>query len=443
MKNPIKAGQEFPVIILLKNTYQNTAVTNVKLQLELPQGLSMNAEQITDTLDVKDIQPGQERKVKVKLIAGKLDGDIPTLIIKAKVSYDFTAGDQVKLGGSEKNILLPVSGDQGQQPQENPGEGEGPAYGGGGDYGGSGSGGSEKKHIDPMTPNIIISSYEYDKDLKAGQAFILKLVLLNTSRQNTIENLVMSVEAGEALSIEDSSNTTYIERLKPHETYTKEMRLKVLPQGVLENAKLDISFKYEYLKKEERAQVTSAEKFAIRFSQPDRFSVGDIQKEKEIYANEEATVSIPYVNKGKTAVYNMEARMETGMTSEETYKFLGNVEPGTSGTIDFFVTALEPGKQKVKITLTYEDASGNEKTVEKEAELTVQEQNLDEMSGYGFVDEAMATDGDVNKAGVFSIDMLTNKAVMIPAVVVVLAFVVFMVRRKKKKRLQQEEEENF
>ena len=63
---------------------------------------------------------------------------------------------------------------------------------------------------------------------------------------------------------------------------------------------------------------------------------------------------------------NVEAVIKTEMNAGETYKYLGNVEAGTSGTLDFFVTAEQAGDQKVKIALTYETSAGQEKTVEKE-----------------------------------------------------------------------------
>ncbi|MCQ5090527.1 hypothetical protein NE475_20145, partial [Ruthenibacterium lactatiformans] len=89
--------------------------------------------------------------------------------------------------------------------------------------------------------------------------------------------------------------------------------MKALPQELADKAKLELNFKYEYLKQEERTQVTSTEKLSVRYAQPDRFSLGDIQKEKEISANEETAISIPYVNKGKTTVSNVEARLKTEM----------------------------------------------------------------------------------------------------------------------------------
>lgn len=441
MKESIKAGEEFSVVILIKNTYQKAKLKNVRLQLEMPQGISINADQKTDTMDVKDLSPGQERKVTVKLIAGKQKDEVPTLSMAAKLTYQYEEQGRLQSGKVEKNILIPVSGD-GEQMEENADGGGEPSGGGyedngGGEAGGTGGTGNEKKTIDPMTPNIIISKYAYNKDVKAGQEFILKLEFLNTNKQTAIENLVMTVDAGEALSIEDSSNTTYVERMNPQEAYAKEIKLKVLPQGQAENAKLEINFKYEFLKKEERAQAASTEKLSIRFSQPDRLSIGDIQKEKETAVNEEASISIPYVNKGKTVIYNMEARLVTDMSSEETYKFLGNVEAGSSGTIDFFVTPQELGEQKVKVSVTYEDAEGNEKTVEKEAKLTVTEGEDEIPPEFAEGDGAAMGDTQVNRAGIAG-----GWAIIPAGAAAVGGILLFAHRQRKKKRILQEEEED-
>ena len=460
MSKGLESGQEFQVSLILKNTSPNTDLKNVKLQIETPEGLAMAAEQKTGTIKVGSLAADETKNVAVKLSAGKLSGDVPTLVMKAEVSYEYQAEGQTRTGSDREDILLPVAADNGKNFVDNSGEtnsaeasnsgGDSQDNSGGGDSGyeggdagtgdGAGGGASEsgKKKLDPMTPNIIVSQYEYDRNITAGQEFELKMVLYNTSKQNTIENIVMSAEAGEALSIEDSSNTTYIERMKPQESVTKVVRLKALPQEQADKAKLELNFKYEYLKQEERTQVTSTEKLSVRYAQPDRFSLGDIQKEKEISANEETAISIPYVNKGKTTVSNVEARLKTEMASEETYKFLGNVEAGTSGTIDFFVTPPKEGKHKAKILVTYEDVSGNEKTVEKEVELTAAQGNPDEFSE-GSMDGVMpgSEEMESGSAGTSAV-----KAV-IPAAGVLSLAGVYIWRRRRRKRSLSEEEENL
>ena len=260
MSKGLESGQEFQVSLILKNTSPNTDLKNVKLQIETPEGLAMAAEQKTGTIKVGSLAADETKKVAVKLSAGKLSGDVPTLVMKAEVSYEYQAEGQTRTGSDREDILLPVAADNGKNFVDNSGEtnsaeasnsgGDSQDNSGGGDSGyeggdagtgdGAGGGASEsgKKKLDPMTPNIIVSQYEYDRNITAGQEFELKMVLYNTSKQNTIENIVMSAEAGEALSIEDSSNTTYIERMKPQESVTKVVRLKALPQEQADKAKL-------------------------------------------------------------------------------------------------------------------------------------------------------------------------------------------------------------
>ena len=110
---------------------------------------------------------------------------------------------------------------------------------GGGDYGG---GPAEQKTVDPATPNIIVSQYSYGKEVKAGDEFVLEMTLQNTNSKIAVENTVMSAEAGEGLTIADSSNTFYIEQLKPKETVRKSIKLKALPDGQASSAAVTVSF---------------------------------------------------------------------------------------------------------------------------------------------------------------------------------------------------------
>ncbi len=47
----------------------------------------MAAEQKTGTIKVGSLAADETKKVAVKLSAGKLSGDVPTLVMKAEVSY--------------------------------------------------------------------------------------------------------------------------------------------------------------------------------------------------------------------------------------------------------------------------------------------------------------------------------------------------------------------
>ena len=143
--------------------------------------------------------------------------------------------------------------------------------------------------------------------------------------------------------------------------------MKTAGNGKTDKAELTINFKYEYMKNGERTEGEASQKIVIPVKEAERFSVGDIQTGDEISQGEEFSVSLPYVNKGKSPVYNVEAYLETKMKTGETYKYIGNVEAGTSGTLDFFVTPETAGEQTVNIKLIYENSMGSQKTVEKKA----------------------------------------------------------------------------
>ena len=63
------------------------------------------------------------------------------------------------------------------------------------------------------TPNIIIRNYSYGEKVTAGQVFDLEMEMTNTSSVTAAENVVVSLDTGEGISINSSSNTIYIPKL--------------------------------------------------------------------------------------------------------------------------------------------------------------------------------------------------------------------------------------
>lgn len=74
-------------------------------------------------------------------------------------------------------------------------------------------------------------------------------------------------------------------------------------------------------------------------SQPDRFEVGQLQLSSEsIMVGETGSVTLSYVNKGKNAIGNLEARLTGTNLGGENYQYLGNLNAGTEGSVDFDIT---------------------------------------------------------------------------------------------------------
>lgn len=362
LQKGIKANSDFRMTVLLKNTWTAGNIRRGKMNLELPEGVYLHPDYKKETFGIPEIRPGSVQKVTVRLHAGDIKEDGRTLRVRVRTSFCHQPDETVQ--EQQEVLLLPVhTADSKAVFVDNTASysSAGDSYGGG-----SEASSEEKKKMDPMVPRIIVSQFDYDRDATAGKTFGTNITICNTSEKLNVENMVMSIEAGENSSLQGTSNIVYIKNLKPQETYRTEFMLKTQEDGKTDSADITLNFKYEYLKNEERTEVESAQKISIPVQIPDRFSVGDPQTSDETVQGEEFTVSLPYVNKGKIPVSNVEAVIKTDMKAGETYKYLGNVEAGSSGTLDFFVTSEKTGDQKVHITLTYENSAGQEKSVEKE-----------------------------------------------------------------------------
>lgn len=313
-------------------------------------------------------------------------------------------------------------------------------YSGGGlDVGGGSAGsGEEKKKVDPMVPRIIVTQCDYDKNALAGKEFTANITIFNTNDKLSVENMIVTFDTGGTATIENGSNTVYLQKLAAQGSYTAQLKLKVPEDSKSMNADLTVSFKYEYMKNTDRTEVESSAKISLPVQSVDKFTTGNIQTSDEVQLGEEFTASMTYVNKGTSAIRNLEVYIESDMKSSETYKYIGNVEAGTSGTVDFFVTPESAGDQKVKITLKYQDAEGNEKTIEKEGSFQVSEAT-DEMQ----LDESSMSEENDNMSQQISSKSTEKKPVMAATGLggaVVIGIAAFLSFWKKKKHSEDNEE---
>ena len=157
----------------------------------------------------------------------------------------------------------------------------------------------------------------------------------------------------------------------------------------VQSPKITISCKYEYIDKTERKQSTAAETIAVPVYQPDRFQVSPPSFVEEIRQNEETTISLPYVNKGRGQVYNVEASLEGDIQVIDRSMNLGNFDAGKSGTIDFIATPKKAGTFEGKVKVTYEDEAMEVRTMEIPVTFEVKEGAAEETSGFDGMDGEM------------------------------------------------------
>ncbi len=219
---------------------------------------------------------------------------------------------------------------------------------------------SSSVDIPPPTPNIIISEYSYGGGtVAAASSFELKVKFTNTSQKLPVDNIVMKVTVPEAFTLTSSSNTFYVDKMTRNSSVERTINLSVKPNADPISHPIKVSFSYEAVIDESRKQLTSEQEISIPVAQLDRFALLPVEMPSEIYAGEDTGISVTFINKGKTPVYNVTAEIEGNISQPGQRQFIGNLESGKEDSADFMIGALEEGEVSGEVIITYEDANMN------------------------------------------------------------------------------------
>ena len=355
---PVSSGQPFQITLKLENTDTVKGIRNLTATFEPNDQISLL--EATDTRQIGDIGPGQSVDVSVNLKAGSELSSAASQLLGITLKFDYDTDKGTVQGTYSQRIVVPTNGKT-----ATPGA---------------------------PTPNIILTNYTYGDKVSAGQVFRLNMEFMNTSQVSPIENVVISLETGEGLSINSSSNTFYVPKMGPGEKKAQQVDVQALFQtkdSKVQSPKITISCKYEYIDKTERKQSTAAETIAVPVYQPDRFQVSPPSFVEDIRQNEETTISLPYVNKGRGQVYNVEASLEGDIQVIDRSLNLGNFDAGKSGTIDFIATPKKAGTFEGRVKVTYEDESMEIRTMEIPVTFEVKEGAAEDTDGADMMDGEM------------------------------------------------------
>ena len=209
-------------------------------------------------------------------------------------------------------------------------------------------------------PIVILSGYSYGgASIAAGSEADLHFTFTNTSKLLAVENIVLKVTTGANLQLNGSSNTFYFESVAAGGSKSVTLPLKAVPMISGSTQDVGLSFSYEYVDNEQRRERTSEMSISVPLYQPDRFELSEPVVAYVGFVGEETSLTMDYVNKGKTEVSNVEATISGDVDSYNSFVRLGNIPSGKSGTIAFAVTPMLEGDNKATITVSYEDANGD------------------------------------------------------------------------------------
>lgn len=393
----IVAGETKTITVYIQNA-GTTAMRDPILTLKSSGSLLIMGSQ--DYM-LDDIRAGRDTAVTVTVKApDKIESQMQT--IDASLSFYYDNGTQLT-GGSASgsvNVLSTVTKDT-----------------------------KDEETIASPTPIVILSKYNYGgSSVAAGSSTNLSFSFTNTSKTIKIENVMVTVTGGQDLMLNGSTNTFYFESVAASgsKTVTVPMKAAQLISASAQDVKIDVT--YEYVDQNARKSGNATLSLSVPLYQPDRFELSEPKTSYTGYVGEETSLTIDYVNKGKSAINNVEATISGDIDSPTPYQRVGTIDGGKNGTIAFAVTPQLEGENQVKIVITYEDSNGN--TKERVFEATV------EAMAYEPTDPGMDDPGmiDPEPASTFP-----WKYVII-AVVAALIVLLIVLRIRKKKAKQKAEQ---
>lgn len=213
---------------------------------------------------------------------------------------------------------------------------------------------------------LMVRTVNYDDVVTAGQAFTLNLGIYATDGSQNLEDVVVTLTPPGNVSLEGGSWTYYIGTMAPKTT--KNVSFRLVPSAGFTDTLAEFSVNVS------ATGGTSANStISVPVTQPDRFEVGQLEMQDTVNVGDTASVTLSYVNKGKRELGNLEARLTGTNIGSESYQYLGNLNAGSEGSVDFDITPDAAGTISGVITLTYEDANGKIQTVSKDFTATAEE----------------------------------------------------------------------
>lgn len=221
------------------------------------------------------------------------------------------------------------------------------------------------KETTAAQPYVIISSYSYGKgDLVAGETRNITMTFRNTSKTMAVENMMVTMTLPDAMMLTSSSNSFYIESLAAEGTITKTVNVTVKPTAAAQSHSMTVDFTYDYLDNGVRRNAKTTETISMPVLQVDRFTVTGIDLPQQIFIGEENNLSVNFVNKSRTDIYNLSAKLNCeGLSNNGEEQYLGNLASGTTSSADFYITGNEKGELVGEVIITYEDTNMNQRTV--------------------------------------------------------------------------------
>ena len=217
-------------------------------------------------------------------------------------------------------------------------------------------------------PKIIVSKYECDPVIvMAGEEFNLNMDFLNTNASKSVKNIKMyltlfeetssdSAKTGNIFTPVNSSNTFYVDSIGPKGTVSKTIRLYTVPTAQPKTYTLTVNFEYEDAAGKE---YTATELLGINVKQPTKIELGEIYMPEMLEIGMYNNVSFEIYNTGNVTVSNLMIKLDGDIEATTKSNYYGSFESGNTEYYDNGFSVLNEGENKVTLTVSYDDPSGD------------------------------------------------------------------------------------
>ncbi|MCT4619300.1 MAG: hypothetical protein N4A62_07905 [Marinisporobacter sp.] len=274
-----------------------------------------------------------------------------------------------------------------------------------------------------LTPKIIIDDYNFGKEyIKTGETFPLTISFFNTNKSTAVRNIKVNIASeGDTFAPVSSSNSFFIEEIGANARVKKTVKLKAKADA--EQKMYNVNADIEYEDSTGKAH-TAKETIGINVIQEVRFETSDVKLPEEVFAGENASLSIDFYNLGRGTLRNMMIHTEGDFEIKDGSSYVGNVEAGKDDYYDVSVVPTKEGKASGKVIFKFEDTVGNPYEIVKDFQIEALKMEEPPMPPEGMEMEGMEKNS-------------SKKWIWIAIGGVAVIVVAFVIRRKRKKKAEE------
>ena len=225
------------------------------------------------------------------------------------------------------------------------------------------------EELPTFAPKVMVKSYKYSKsEILPGDEIKADIVLLNTSKENTVKNMTVAVTADtESFTLLSQSDSIYIEKIAPQEETTISFSYRVNAKTAAGQYDFDLAMDYA---DGDGNTYTTTGKAKIMIGQSSEMQFDALNFPAEVVVADVVEANVQAMNLGRSKIYNVRAEIVADGLKPQGTIFIGDMEPGTAATGSTQVTVSSLSGSKLygntegTITYYYEDESGKEYTEE-------------------------------------------------------------------------------